>query len=100
MKYLLMFLLVVGFAFGATKNFDDGGVDSNWTTKENWSDDTLPEPGDDVVILNGNTCVMDVATISGSTSTTVYAAGGALNSITNAAGGNGTRPRECYHLRG
>ena len=35
--------------FGATKTWDGGGADANWTTAANWADDIAPAAGDDLV---------------------------------------------------
>ena len=45
--FLLLFLSVN--AFSATKTWDGGGADANWTTAANWSTDVAPVAGDDLV---------------------------------------------------
>ncbi|MFA6028047.1 MAG: DUF2341 domain-containing protein [Patescibacteria group bacterium] len=51
-------------ARAASVSWDSGGVDNDWETKENWSDDTVPDAADDVLIdynetinINGTTTV-------------------------------------------
>lgn len=46
----LAFLLVAGSCPGATRVWDGGGDGNSWTNAPNWSGDTLPVAGDDVVI--------------------------------------------------
>src|SRR3990167_2482093 len=36
-------------AFAATRTWDGGGADTNWSTCANWSSDTCPTAADDVV---------------------------------------------------
>lgn len=50
-NYLFMFLLLLLSvnAFSATKTWDGGGADANWTTAANWSTDVAPVAGDDLV---------------------------------------------------
>ena len=59
--------------------WDGGGVDSNWSTPENWSTDTVPVPGDKVAFNHTSSaeCVVDVIANN-------------LTSITLGPGFNGT----------
>ncbi len=49
----LFILLVLCFAsistFGATRTWDGGGADANWTTAANWVGDVAPSPNDDLI---------------------------------------------------
>ena len=52
MRIILFVLLLLLFSvnvFSATKTWDGGGADSNWTTAANWSTDVAPVTGDDLV---------------------------------------------------
>lgn len=56
--------LNVNSALAATRTWDGGSsVDNNWSTKENWSDDTVPIDGDDVLFDATTTdpCTVDVS---------------------------------------
>lgn len=55
-------------AFAATRTWDGGGADTNWSTAGNWSSDTLPVAGD--TVLFDGTGKKD-ATVNGSFSGTV-----------------------------
>jgi hypothetical protein len=48
-------LRVWQLAIDSTRTWDGGGVDSNWSTKENWSNDTTPIVGDFVIFNNTGT---------------------------------------------
>jgi autotransporter-associated beta strand protein len=60
----------------ATKTWDGGGGDGNWTTGANWNGDTAPVAGDDLV-FSGSTQVTNVNDFANGTS---------FNSITFSAG--------------
>jgi hypothetical protein len=47
--FVLLLVLLSANVFGATKTWDGGGADANWTTAANWSDDVAPAAGDDLV---------------------------------------------------
>ncbi len=42
-------MLLAAHAFSATITWDGEGADNDWLTPENWSDDVVPGPADDVV---------------------------------------------------
>jgi autotransporter-associated beta strand protein len=44
-----LYVLGVPHAFAATRTWDGGGTDSNFTTKENWSTDVAPVAGDSMI---------------------------------------------------
>lgn len=46
----VVFFLSVHAAEAATRTWDGGGADTNWSTAENWSGDAVPGSGDDVVL--------------------------------------------------
>lgn len=46
--FFLLLLLSVN-VFAATKTWDGGGADANWTTAANWSTDIAPVAGDDLI---------------------------------------------------
>jgi len=59
----LVFLgLCAGTGQAATITWDNGGGDDAWTTGTNWSGDTVPGAGDDVVIPGGNTVNLSTTT--------------------------------------
>lgn len=47
---LIVFLLLGASAGAVTREWDDEGATSNWSEGANWTDDLLPEPGDDASI--------------------------------------------------
>ena len=52
MRHLFIFFFVLTLtvtAFSATKTWDGGGPDTNWSTAANWSTDVAPVAGDDLV---------------------------------------------------
>lgn len=46
----------------ATKTWQNGGVDNNWSTPGNWVEGSKPAAGDDVIIAVAYNCVVDEAT--------------------------------------
>ena len=46
-------LLAAGSVTGATRNWDGGSADSNWTTPQNWENNVAPAAGDDLVFSTG-----------------------------------------------
>lgn len=79
-----------GSALAATKTWDGGGTDSNFSTAENWSDDTAPVDGDSIVlpldvIFSG--CPDDVVLNNDLNSASMTLAG---------LSATGERPEDCY----
>ncbi len=58
LKHKIILLFVSHFCvlsvFAATKTWDGGGADNNWTTAANWDSDVAPVAGDDL-IFDGST---------------------------------------------
>ncbi|WP_298238972.1 T9SS type A sorting domain-containing protein [uncultured Algibacter sp.] len=89
--FLLLIMSVVGFtAFGqATRTWDGGGANNNWSTAANWSDDTVPVAGDTAVLNADVTMDVDATvellsvtantTLSGSGTLTIDTTGNATN---------------------
>ncbi len=48
-------------SFAATRTWDGGGADNNWSTAQNWAGDVIPGPTDDAVFdgTSNKTAVMD-----------------------------------------
>src|ERR1043166_7119118 len=46
---LLILSLQLSSCLAATRTWDGGGTDNNWTTATNWVGDIAPLPGDDLV---------------------------------------------------
>ncbi len=65
MSFFFVFVSILAlpsFAEAATRTWDGGGGDENWSTLANWSDDTLPTSADSVVFSATSTknCHIDV----------------------------------------
>ena len=93
----LALMLAAGSAFGATKTWDGGGGNGNWSTAANWNADGLPTSSDAVVLDNsvanpvpqiaaqsGASC--GTLTIDGVVNATFLNYGGATPLVTNLYG--------------
>ncbi|MFM7838411.1 MAG: hypothetical protein ACKO6K_02495, partial [Chitinophagaceae bacterium] len=50
--FLLLYALLSQAGFSQPLKWDGGGGDSSWTTAANWSEDRVPQSGDDVLLDN------------------------------------------------
>jgi hypothetical protein len=51
LTFLLLFF-IGNYSYAATKNWDGGAGTVNWEVANNWSGNTIPSPGDSVIIKN------------------------------------------------
>jgi hypothetical protein len=86
-------------AQAATRTWDGGGADNNWSTAANWSSDTLPVAGDTVTfngtstkpaIINVPVTVAILQVNAGYTGLITQGAGNALTLTTSYAQSSGT----------
>lgn len=58
---LLALWYAAGGAYAADYTWDNGGLDSNWSTPENWSPDGIPGAGDNVIFdsTSNTVCITD-----------------------------------------
>ena len=79
--YIGSLMLYASFIQAATITWDGGGADNNWSTGANWSTDSVPATGDDVVF--DGTSTKDVTYDTGVGSNVI-------NSVTISSGYTGT----------
>lgn len=62
-KWIVAFLMLCAVnAEAATKTWQNGGVDNNWSTAGNWVEGSKPANGDDVVMSAAYNCIVNEAT--------------------------------------
>jgi hypothetical protein len=59
---LLAISLIATNCYAGTKTWQNGGVDTNWSTASNWVEGSKPVAGDDVVIAAAYDCIVNEAT--------------------------------------
>jgi uncharacterized repeat protein (TIGR01451 family) len=65
-------------AFAVTKTYNAGGGDENWSTPTNWSTNSVPTSGDDVVIANAGTGIVRITLVDPTVKTIVVQNGAEL----------------------